>query len=85
MATTPIDIHPHSISIDTRRRPRPRLGEQQSDWSQMRPLSAEGTLPELLRLARDALACLPKQDRDWIIAETAKVLYPALADEERVS
>jgi L-fuconolactonase len=65
----------------------PRLikefGAARLAWGSNYP-SSEGTLPALLRLARDTLACLPEQDRDWIFAKTAKVLYPALADQEKV-
>lgn len=61
----------------------PRLiaefGAARLAWGSNYP-SSEGSLPELLALARDTLAELPQSDRDWIFAKTAQALYPALAD-----
>jgi len=61
----------------------PRLvsefGANRLAWGSNYP-SSEGTLPELLALARTSLASLPQRDLDWIFAKTAQVLYPALAD-----
>jgi predicted TIM-barrel fold metal-dependent hydrolase len=37
-------------------------------------------LPELLRLAEDVLAVLPEDARRAIFADTARRLYPALAE-----
>ena len=42
-------------------------------------LSSEGSLSELLALAKTSLACLSQADQDWIFAKTAQSLYPALA------
>ena len=36
-------------------------------------------LPELIKMARNALSFLPQQDQDWIFFKTAQTLYPALA------
>lgn len=55
------------------------FGAQRLAWGSNYP-SSEGTLPQLLALAQNALACLPEADRAWIFARTAQVLYPALAD-----
>jgi len=46
-------------------------------WGSNYP-SSEGRLPELLKVARDSVACLPPADQEWIFAKTAQVLYPAL-------
>ncbi len=59
----------------------PRLvaefGASRLAWGSNYP-SSEGTLPELLSVARQSLACLSEADRWWIFAKTAQVLYPAL-------
>ena len=61
----------------------PRLiaefGASRLAWGSNYP-SSEGTLPALLKIARESLACLSQGDRDWIFAKTAQILYPALAD-----
>jgi predicted TIM-barrel fold metal-dependent hydrolase len=61
----------------------PRLvsefGASRLAWGSNYP-SSEGSLPQLLALARQSLACLPDADRDWIFAKTAQRLYPALSD-----
>jgi L-fuconolactonase len=61
----------------------PRLvsafGPPRLAWGSNYP-SSEGSLLELLAVARASLACLPKADQEWIFAKTAQVLYPALAD-----
>jgi L-fuconolactonase len=55
------------------------FGAQRLSWGSNYP-SSEGTLPDILKVAQDALAVLPQQDQDWIFAKTAQVLYPALKD-----
>ena len=61
----------------------PRLveafGASRMAWGSNYP-SSEGTLPELLAVARQSLSCLSAADREWIFARTAQTLYPALAD-----
>jgi L-fuconolactonase len=61
----------------------PRLvaefGASHLAWGSNYP-SSEGTLPALLALAQSSLACLSFEDREWIFAETARTLYPALRD-----
>jgi L-fuconolactonase len=61
----------------------PRLasefGASRLAWGSNYP-SSEGTLPNLLSVARQSLGCLPKSDREWTFAKTAQALYPALAD-----
>jgi predicted TIM-barrel fold metal-dependent hydrolase len=61
----------------------PRLitefGASRLAWGSNYP-SSEGRLPDLLTVARQSLACLPKADQAWIFAKTAQALYPALAD-----
>ena len=47
-------------------------------WGSNYPTS-EGTLAELLKFSRAGLSMLKAEDRDWIFARTALVLYPALA------
>jgi L-fuconolactonase len=55
------------------------FGAQRLAWGSNYP-SSEGTLPALLKTARESLASLPQADRDWIFAKTAQALYPALKD-----
>lgn len=61
----------------------PRLvaefGASRLAWGSNYP-STEGKLPDLLKVARESLACLPAADQEWIFARTAQELYPALAD-----
>jgi len=61
----------------------PRLvtefGAPRLAWGSNYP-SSEGSLPELLAVARKSLAGLPKADQEWVFARTAQALYPALAD-----
>jgi predicted TIM-barrel fold metal-dependent hydrolase len=54
------------------------FGAQRLAWGSNYP-SSEGSLPELLALAKSSLASLPQGDRDWIFGKTAQILYPALA------
>ena len=55
------------------------FGAQRLAWGSNYP-SSEGSLPELLALAKSSLASLPQGDRDWIFGKTAQTLYPALAE-----
>jgi L-fuconolactonase len=55
------------------------FGAQRLAWGSNYPAS-EGSLADLLALARRTLACLPQSDQDWIFVKTAQKLYPALAD-----
>jgi len=55
------------------------FGAQRLAWGSNYP-SSEGKLPDILEVARKALAVLAQQDQDWIFAKTAQVLYPALKD-----
>ena len=55
------------------------FGAERLAWGSNYP-SSEGTLPDILALARKTLAVLPQKDQDWIFAKTAQVLYPALKD-----
>jgi predicted TIM-barrel fold metal-dependent hydrolase len=54
------------------------FGAQRLAWGSNYP-SSEGSLPELLALAKSSLASLPQADQDWIFGKTAQTLYPALA------
>jgi L-fuconolactonase len=54
------------------------FGASRIAWGSNYP-SSEGSLSELLALARTSLACLSQADQDWIFAKTAQNLYPALA------
>jgi predicted TIM-barrel fold metal-dependent hydrolase len=54
------------------------FGAQRLAWGSNYP-SSEGSLPELLALAKSSLASLPQADQDWIFGKTAQGLYPALA------
>ena len=53
------------------------FGASRVAWGSNYPAS-EGTLSGLLAEARQALAALPAEDREWIFWRTAKSLYPAL-------
>jgi predicted TIM-barrel fold metal-dependent hydrolase len=55
------------------------FGASRIAWGSNYP-SSEGSLTELLALAKTSLACLPVADQDWIFAKTAQSLYPALAN-----
>src|SRR5215831_18448367 len=55
------------------------FGPDRIAWGSNFP-AAKQKLPELVALARDSLAFLPQQDRDWIFEKTALTLYPALKD-----
>jgi predicted TIM-barrel fold metal-dependent hydrolase len=54
------------------------FGAQRLAWGSNYP-SSEGSLPELLALAKSSLASLAQADQDWIFGKTAQTLYPALA------
>jgi L-fuconolactonase len=53
------------------------FGAERLAWGSNYP-SSEGTMPDILQLAKEALSVLPQKDQDWIFAKTAQVLYPAL-------
>jgi L-fuconolactonase len=55
------------------------FGAPRIAWGSNYP-SSEGSLTELLALAKTSLACLSQADQDWIFAKTAQNLYPAVAD-----
>ncbi len=55
------------------------FGAQRLAWGSNYPAS-EGSLADLLALAKGSLTSLPQSDQDWIFAKTAQTLYPALAD-----
>jgi L-fuconolactonase len=54
------------------------FGASRIAWGSNYP-SSEGSLPELLALAKNTLSCLSQEDQSWIFARTAQSLYPALA------
>jgi L-fuconolactonase len=54
------------------------FGASRIAWGSNYP-SSEGSLPELLALAKNTLSCLSQGDQSWIFAKTAQSLYPALA------
>jgi predicted TIM-barrel fold metal-dependent hydrolase len=54
------------------------FGARRLAWGSNYP-SSEGSLPELLSLAKSSLAMLSKDDQDWIFGKTAQALYPVLA------
>lgn len=56
------------------------FGAARLAWGSNYP-SSEGSLPQLLALARQSLSFLPEADQDWIFSKTAQVLYPALSDQ----
>jgi L-fuconolactonase len=55
------------------------FGASRIAWGSNYP-SSEGSLSELLALAKTSLASLSAADQDWIFAKTAQSLYPALAN-----
>jgi predicted TIM-barrel fold metal-dependent hydrolase len=55
------------------------FGASRLAWGSNYP-SSEGSLSELLALAKTTLSCLPQADQDWIFAKTAQNLYPVLAN-----
>jgi L-fuconolactonase len=56
-----------------------KFGASRIAWGSNYPAS-EGTLKEIVSEAKSALAFLPQQDQEWILARTAQSLYPSLAD-----
>jgi predicted TIM-barrel fold metal-dependent hydrolase len=54
------------------------FGAQRVLWGSNFP-AAGSPLPDLIKMAREALSFLPPQDHDWIFCKTAQSLYPALA------
>jgi len=56
-----------------------KFGASRIAWGSNYP-SAQGTLKEMVIEAKSALAVLPEQDQEWILARTAQSLYPTLAD-----
>jgi len=57
------------------------FGASRIAWGSNFPAS-EGSLKELLDLARNSLSFLPARDKDWIFSGTAQILYPALKDKK---
>jgi predicted TIM-barrel fold metal-dependent hydrolase len=55
------------------------FGSNRIAWGSNYP-AVEGTLPELVAMARATLAILPAADQDNIFWRTAATLYPALAE-----
>ena len=55
------------------------FGASRIAWGSNYPAS-EGSLPEFVTAAKQALAALPQSDQEWIFHRTAQALYPALAD-----
>lgn len=53
------------------------FGAQRIFWGSNFP-AAEGTLTELLKLARENFGALSTGDQEWVFAKTALSLYPAL-------
>lgn len=53
------------------------FGASRICWGSNFP-AAEGSLAELLALARENFAALSAEDQDWVFAKTALSLYPAL-------
>jgi L-fuconolactonase len=54
------------------------FGASRIAWGSNYP-SSEGSLSELLALAKDSLTSLSQDDQSWIFAKTAQSLYPALS------
>ncbi|KAA9160056.1 amidohydrolase [Amycolatopsis acidicola] len=54
------------------------FGARRIAWGSNFP-AAEGTLPELVGMARDQLSFLSAEDADWVFSRTAQSLYPVLA------
>jgi predicted TIM-barrel fold metal-dependent hydrolase len=54
------------------------FGAQRIAWGSNFP-AHEGSLTELLALARDSVGSASAQEKDWIFGRTAQALYPALA------
>lgn len=54
-----------------------QFGANRILWGSNFPAAKE-PLPELIAMARNALAFLPQPDQDWIFHKTAQTIYPAL-------
>ena len=55
------------------------FGANRIAWGSNYPASS-GTLPQMVKEAKEVLSCLSQRDQEWIFARTAQSLYPALAD-----
>jgi predicted TIM-barrel fold metal-dependent hydrolase len=60
------------------------FGAQRMAWGSNFPTSP-GSLCEILATAKDRLSSLSDEDREWIFAQTAEKLYPALASGKSAS
>ena len=60
------------------------FGAQRIAWGSNYP-AAEGTLAALLAEARSGLSMLSETDRAWIFGDTARTIYPVLADASSAS
>ena len=67
-ASTPQAFFPRVIAA---------FGAQRIAWGSNFP-AAEGSLPQLLDEAREALAIVSDADRAWIFGDTARAIYPQL-------
>jgi len=56
------------------------FGANRLAWGSNYPAS-EGSLAEMLQLARERVSSLPSSDQDWILGKTALSLYPALGND----
>jgi L-fuconolactonase len=54
------------------------FGARRMAWGSNYPTSP-GSMAQILATARDGLASLGEEDRDWIFGKTAQLLYPGLA------
>lgn len=54
-----------------------QFGANRILWGSNFP-AAKPPLPELIAMARNALAFLPQSDQDWIFFKTVQTIYPAL-------
>lgn len=55
------------------------FGAHRLAWGSNYP-ATEGTLKDLVEELKQSIAFLPNEDQHWIMARTAQVLYPHLAD-----
>jgi L-fuconolactonase len=55
------------------------FGAERVAWGSNFP-THEGSLPELLAMARESVGFASGEDKEWIFGRTAQVLYPAFAE-----
>ena len=70
-ASTPVEFLEKAVTV---------FGAERIAWGSNFP-AAEGSLPELLAVAREVLSTLPEADQELIFGGTAVTFYPSVAED----